>query len=83
MAFADLDETYIENGEKYLELVYDKDYINKIRIEEAKRLLDQNKFQINEIAFKVGFGHISSFNRVFKISEQITPGEYIAKKLEK
>ena len=53
-----------------------KTYINKIRINEAKRLLNQSKLNIGEIAFKVGFNNQSHFNRVFKSEMGINPTEY-------
>lgn len=43
-----------------------KQYLNRIRIAEAKRLLVETNLPIGEVADKVGFGHISNFNRVFK-----------------
>ena len=43
-----------------------KQYLNHIRVAEAKRLLTETDLQIGEIADKAGFGHISNFNRVFK-----------------
>ena len=41
-------------------------YINKKRIENAKRLLLQTEQSIQEIAIDCGFINISHFNRVFK-----------------
>jgi AraC-like DNA-binding protein len=43
-----------------------KQYLNQIRVAEAKRLLTETDMQVGEIADRVGFGHISNFNRVFK-----------------
>jgi AraC-like DNA-binding protein len=43
-----------------------RQYLNQIRIEEAKRLLNESNLQIAEIAFKVGYNNIQHFNRVFK-----------------
>ncbi len=43
-----------------------KQYLNKIKVAEAKRLLQETNLPIGEIADKVGFGHLSNFNRVFK-----------------
>ncbi|UZR96460.1 helix-turn-helix domain-containing protein [Chondrinema litorale] len=53
-----------------------KSYINKIRISEAKRLLNESKLNIGEIAYKVGFNNQSHFNRVFKSEMEINPTEY-------
>lgn len=53
-----------------------RQYINKIRITEACRLLRETKLQVKEIAFSVGYRHISSFNRSFVEQEHISPAEY-------
>jgi AraC-like DNA-binding protein len=43
-----------------------KQYLNQIKVAEAKRLLLETSLPIGEIADQVGFGHVSNFNRVFK-----------------
>jgi len=53
-----------------------KTYINRLRINESKRLLLDKEMNIGEIAFKVGFNNQSHFNRVFKAESQISPTEY-------
>ena len=53
------------------------DYLHQIRITEAKRLFQTSNLNINEVASLVGFGNISTFNRVFKDLESKTPGMYI------
>ncbi len=53
-----------------------KSYINRLRINESKRLLLETELNIGEIAFKVGFNNQSHFNRVFKSEVQISPTEY-------
>jgi AraC-like DNA-binding protein len=53
-----------------------KTYINKIRINESTRFLQQTDLNIGEIAFKVGFNNQSNFNRVFKNELLISPSEY-------
>ncbi len=53
-----------------------KQFLNKLRISEAKRLLAETDLQISEIAFKVGYGNASHFNRVFKSSENCSPNDF-------
>lgn len=53
-----------------------KTYINRLRLNESKRLLQNKDLNIGEIAFKVGFNNQSHFNRVFKAEFQISPTEY-------
>lgn len=55
------------------------DFVNRYRIEEAKRLLieDSSKtYSLNYISEKSGFGSMGSFMRIFKEFEGITPGQY-------
>lgn len=56
-----------------------KTYINRHRINEAKQLLDEDKNNIrtiDAIAAESGFSHRSSFYRVFKQLEGISPSDY-------
>lgn len=43
-----------------------KQYLNTIRVKEAKRLLLQTDRQISEISVAVGYNYPSTFNRIFK-----------------
>lgn len=42
------------------------EYINNVRIKEAKRLLLESRKKVVEIAAEVGFGSVTHFGRVFK-----------------
>lgn len=52
------------------------EYINKRRIEKSKTLLQQNDIYIKDISDMVGFFSISTFIRLFKKYEGITPSAY-------
>lgn len=55
------------------------DFVNKYRINEAKRLLNEksyNGFSQEYISEKSGFGSLSSFIRVFREIENTTPGRF-------
>ncbi|WP_197080917.1 helix-turn-helix transcriptional regulator [Gordoniibacillus kamchatkensis] len=52
------------------------DFINKTRIEAAKRLIAAKNSHVNEIAGSVGFNDVNAFIRTFKKYEGITPGKY-------
>jgi len=43
------------------------EYVNSVRIKEAKHLLERSAMKVNLIAKKVGFGSVTHFGRVFKI----------------
>ncbi|MCX7680229.1 MAG: helix-turn-helix transcriptional regulator [Spirochaetes bacterium] len=52
-------------------------FINRYRIEEAKKiLLNEKDANIISVAFHVGFNSKSSFNKIFKQYTGITPSEY-------
>jgi AraC-like DNA-binding protein len=55
------------------------EFVNRYRIEEAKRLLTDKSiknFSLNYISEKSGFGSMGSFMRVFREIEGITPGQF-------
>jgi YesN/AraC family two-component response regulator len=42
------------------------EYLNNVRVKEAKRLLIESRMKIVKIAEEVGFGSITHFGRIFK-----------------
>ena len=54
------------------------DFINKYRVEDAKKLLieDNRNYKILGIAYEVGFNSKATFNRVFKKFTDLTPSEF-------
>ncbi|MGP4953372.1 GlxA family transcriptional regulator, partial [Psychrobacter sp. T6-1] len=52
------------------------EYIQAVRIEQAKRLLESGQVTIKSLAYQVGYSDISSFTRLFKRATQLTPKEY-------
>lgn len=51
-------------------------YLNELRIEQAKHLLQNTNINIKDIGFKCGFSSVQNFNRVFKKYMSLTPGQY-------
>ncbi len=52
-------------------------YINKLKIKEAKRLLREGKYNLTQISSAVGFSSIHYFSRIFKQYENQSPSSYI------
>ncbi|WP_367107037.1 GlxA family transcriptional regulator [uncultured Psychrobacter sp.] len=52
------------------------EYIQAVRIEQAKRLLESKEVTIKSLAFQVGYSDISSFSRLFKRATELTPKQY-------
>ncbi|MDQ0896557.1 AraC family transcriptional regulator [Paenibacillus sp. V4I7] len=59
-----------EFGEKFV------DYLVKIRMEQAKKLLQSSRDSVQDIGSKVGYTHAISFIRAFKKYTGVTPGDY-------
>jgi len=53
-----------------------REYVNHIRIEEAKRLLTSTQYPLSQIGMDVGFSDQSYFSKVFKKTVGISPNQY-------
>lgn len=51
-------------------------YVQRIRVERAKRALETGSAPIEEISWAVGYEDAASFRRLFKRVAGLTPGEY-------
>jgi len=52
------------------------EYLTKVRIEEAKKLLENTSSNTTQISFDVGYSDQSYFCKIFKKIEGISPLEY-------
>lgn len=52
------------------------DYMKRLRIEEACRLLEKGCYKVYEVCEKCGFGDVKYFMKVFKEATGVTPGEW-------
>jgi len=71
-----LDPSYISRLFKQQINVNFTDYVIALRMNKAKELLAGSAMTVKEIGAAVGYENQRSFNRIFKKSEGITPGEY-------
>jgi two-component system response regulator YesN len=51
-------------------------YVNGLKIEEAKKLLVSTSYSVSEITEIVGFSTTPYFSRVFKATSGLSPLEY-------
>jgi transcriptional regulator GlxA family with amidase domain len=52
------------------------DYLQNLRIEEAKRLLESGQMPVDEISVESGYDDPSFFRRLFKRRTGLTPSQY-------
>ena len=52
------------------------DYLQNLRIEEAKRLLESSDRAVDEIGYDVGYEDVSFFRRLFKRRTGVAPAQY-------
>lgn len=52
------------------------DYVQRVKVEGAKRLFESTDQQINEVMYKVGYIDVKAFRQLFKKIAGMTPGDY-------
>lgn len=61
---------------KYCFAMSFRECINRLRLKESAILLEQSDLSIEEIADKVGFGTVRTFQRQYQAKYNMTPKEY-------
>ncbi|WP_419906095.1 GlxA family transcriptional regulator [Hoeflea sp.] len=51
-------------------------YLQKLRIEKARGLLERTRIPVSEIGWRTGYADPSAFGRLFRQTTGLTPGEY-------
>ncbi len=59
-----------------------KEYLTKLRIEEAKKLLMQEEISVNDVCQRVGYINVSYFIKIFQKYTGVTPTRYRAERQE-
>ena len=62
-----------QTGERFI------DYIQRVRMEKAKKLLEEGSMSANDIAVSIGYTNANSFSRAFKNYYGLTPKEFKTK----
>lgn len=53
-----------------------KEFTIRLRVVEAKRLLEVTDLKVAAVAYEVGFGNLSAFNRDFRLYTGVSPSSY-------
>jgi AraC-like DNA-binding protein len=56
-----------------------KEFIRNIRLKRAAQLLAQNKLNVSEVAYEVGFKDLSHFRKCFKREFGMSATEFISR----
>jgi len=68
--------TYFSEKFKLVVGVNFNEYIKQLRLEEAKRLLQQGCYKVYEVAERSGFGDVKYFMKTFKEATGLSPGDF-------
>ena len=52
------------------------DYLQHVRIEKARGLLERTRLPVGEVAWRTGYQDVSAFSRMFGATIGLTPGNY-------
>ncbi len=56
------------------------EFIRNIRLEQAARLLREQKINVTQVAYTVGFSNLAHFSTIFRKHFGVSPSEYVEKK---
>ena len=59
------------------------EFIRNIRLEQAVRLLEEQKINVTQVAYSVGFSNLAHFSTVFRKQFGVSPTEYLEQKAQK
>ena len=57
------------------------EFIRNIRLEQAVRLLKEQKINVTQVAYSVGFSNLAHFSTVFKKQFGVSPSDYVEQNL--
>ena len=76
-AWADAPDTPLEAPEPEA-----PEFIRNIRLEQAARLLKEQKINVTQVAYTVGFSNLAHFSTIFRKHFGVSPSEYASIKEE-
>ena len=58
------------------------EYIRKVKVKKAEQLLLEGKYNVSEIAYKVGINSVGYFRQCFKEEFGLSPTDYLKQIME-
>ena len=54
-------------------------FVNKVKYDQARKLIQHTELSLSEIAWNLGFGSLQYFSRFFREHAGISPSDYMSK----
>ena len=77
-----ISRTHLHRKMKKMTGITASEFIRNIRLEQAARLMKENKINISQVAYSVGFNNQTHFSTVFKRHFGITPKAFLEQKTD-
>ena len=75
-----ISRTHLQRKMKDITGLNVKEFIRNLRLEQAARMLQEQKLNVSQVAYSVGFSNLAHFSTVFKKHFGVSPTEYIIQK---
>ena len=77
---AGVSRTHLQRKIKEVTGLSAAEFVRNLRLEQAARLLEEQKINISQVAYAVGFVNVAHFSTVFKKHFGVTPSDYMRTK---
>ena len=71
-----ISRTQLHRKMKEMTGISTSEFIRNIRLEQAARLLKEQKINITQVAYTVGFSNLAHFSTIFRKHFGVSPSEY-------
>lgn len=75
-----ISRTHLQRRMKDITGLNVKEFVRHLRLEQAARMLQEQKLNVSQVAYSVGFSNLAHFSTVFRKHFGISPTEYVSQK---
>jgi len=75
-----LSKSHLQRRIKEITGLSTAEFVRNLRLEQAARLLEEQKVNVSQVAYAVGFVNMAHFSTVFKKHFGVSPTDYIRSK---